>query len=112
MVLVVSASHLSLTKKSLQNVQYVASMNRNRNYLHFTTQDVCENNDSFTHLFVLVLQDTRVLHASRRWIHVPPAPVTITGRATLRAPAPWGSAAAAQQASPARHVPSWWTSAH
>ncbi len=57
-----------------------------------------------------LLQATRVLLVSRKWTRVPPAPVTITGHATPKALAPWGLAVAAQQASPALHVPSWWTS--
>ncbi|KAI4815759.1 hypothetical protein KUCAC02_005886, partial [Chaenocephalus aceratus] len=54
---------------------------------------------------------TRELPVSRRWTPVPPAPVIITGRVTLRVPAPWGSAAAARRASPAPRAPSWWISA-
>lgn len=57
-----------------------------------------------------LLQVTRVLHVSRRWTRVPPAPVTITGHATPRAPALWGLDVAAQQGSQGPPAPSWWTS--
>lgn len=65
-------------------------------------------------LFIAVLfpsQATRGRHVSRRWTHVPPAPVTTTGRATLKAPGPWDLAAAARPVSLAPRAPSWWTSA-
>lgn len=64
----------------------------------------------FLCIFWTASQATRVLCASRRWTPVPPAPVTITGRATPRAPAPWALVVAARQDSLVPHVPSWWTS--
>lgn len=65
---------------------------------------------SLSPTFFLPPQATRELCVSRRWTRVLPAPVTTTGHATPRAPAPWGLAAAAQRASPAPHALSWWTS--
>lgn len=76
---------------------------------HISLSPLCSAMSHLPH-FLTPLQATRVLHVSRRWTRAPLAPVTTTAHATPRAPAPWGSAAAARRASPALPVPSWWTS--
>ena len=103
---VLAASELLFSYRHMRTSSYVGDAS---DFMIFSLSFPALPFPTLVHVLPLS-QATRVLHASRRWTRVPPAPVTITGHATPRAPGRWGSAVAAQRASPAPRVPSWWTS--